>query len=281
MTGLRRGLGVNLLSDSCTQNSFEISSGVRPLEGAASQPAALGAVVARDDWRPLRLDEAAVLFPAEPVSLASAVSVTDFGEDLVTEAHERILPGIDGGTDTDHDQQAALRGFQEKILGLLYERQGLVPESLGAVDVVVHRPDQLSTAFNEGLNGFMGLHIDSHQRLPFGSRDGAMTLCSINVGFTDRFLNFVNLPVRSLLELLDAEGEPPPESSVGLKDTFFRHFPDYPILRVRLAPGQAYLCNTQNTIHDGATNDRGLPDVSLLTINGLPDSVPRRAVAFA
>ncbi|RKS68160.1 hypothetical protein BZB76_6408 [Actinomadura pelletieri DSM 43383] len=281
MTGLRRGFGVNLLADSCTQDRVEISSGVRPLDGAASQPAAPGAVVARDDWRPLRPDEAAVLFPGEPVSLASSVSVTDFGEDMVKEAHERLLPGVGAGTDTGHDQQAALRDFQEKILGLLYERQGLVPESLGAVDVVVHRPDQLSTGFNEGLNGYMGLHIDSHQRLPFAQCAGAMTLCSVNVGFTDRYLNFVNLPVRNLLAMLAERGEPVPESSIALKDTFFRLFPEYPVLRVRLAPGQAYLCNTQNTIHDGATNDQGLPDVSLLTINGLPDSVPRRAVALA
>jgi hypothetical protein len=40
------------------------------------------------------------------------------------------------------------------------------------------------------------------------------------------------------------------------------------VVRIRLDPGEAYLCNAQDTIHDGSTNDRGVPDVALLMSGG-------------
>jgi hypothetical protein len=74
-----------------------------------------------------------------------------------------------------------------------------------------------------------------------------------------------------MVEMLEESGHAVSgESANDLRDAFFAAFPDYPVLRVRLQPGQAYLCNTQNTVHDGATNDEGLPDLSFLTLNELP-----------
>lgn len=288
---LRPGFTVNLLDSTLTAASIAVSSGSRPQRSAAHAP---NCVVAREDWRGLYDDERDIVLGAGEQALSTTLSILDLGDELLRESHETLLPLLASASTVGGDpsradepqqvaeQQAyvsALRTFQSSVSRALYERYGIIPETTGAADLVVHQPDQLSTAFNPGINAFMGLHIDSHQRLPFGDRTGAMTLCSVNVGFAERYLNFVNLPVRSLLEVLAERGVPAPESASDLKDAFFAEFPDYPVLRLTIRPGQAYLCNTQNTIHDGATNHAQRPDVSFLTLHRLTDGVPRPVAA--
>jgi hypothetical protein len=32
-----------------------------------------------------------------------------------------------------------------------------------------------------------------------------------------------------------------------------RHWPDYPVVKLRIRPGEAYIAQTENLIHDGST----------------------------
>lgn len=277
-TDLRRGLAVNLLSPGCARTSVQICTGTVPMADAAGRRAYPGAVIPRGDWRPLRPSEEPMVCAVAPERLSASVSVVDFGDGLVTRARA-LLGAVDGrvavpaGAAVGRD----LAAVHTAVLEHLAARHGVEPLALGAVDLVVNQPHLPSTAFHEQAQAFLGLHLDSHENLPLERRDEAMTLCAVNVGFTDRYLNFVNLPVRQLSQMLAERAVPGPETAPRLKDLFFATFPDYPVLRLRIPPGQAYLCNTQNVIHDGATNDAGLPDVALLTMNRLRDGVPVHA----
>ncbi|HEX3961177.1 MAG TPA: hypothetical protein VHZ03_31920 [Trebonia sp.] len=280
MARLLPGFTVNLLDDLLTGASILISSGVRPFRGTGHAP---DCVVARDDWRRLDEEEAATLLGEGPRPPAESLSLLDLGEGLLADAHRALLPFLAGDGTRPGAVLAgasladALRAFQSAVTQVLFDRYGLVAETTGAADMIVHQSDQASTAFNPAAGEFVGLHIDTHQRLPFGERAGAMTLCSVNVGFADRYLDFVNLPVSSLVRLLAERGVPAPRSSAELKEAFFARFADYPVLRLVLRPGQAYLCVTQNTIHDGATNHAGMPDVSFLTLHRLAHAAPHAA----
>ena len=278
---LRPGFTVNLLDPGVTRSSISISSGSRPLADASHAP---DCTVATDDWRDLTDAAADVVLgdALRPLSapLAAAVSLLDLGPDQLQESHRTRLPLLAAGPGAAQDVYVeALRTYQSHVSQALHDRYGIVPETTGAADLVVHRPGQPSTAYNPGIKAFMGLHIDSHQQLPFADRAGAMTLCAVNVGVADRYLNFVNLPVRDLVEVLAAHGVTQPESASALKNAFFARFPEYPVLRLTLRPGQAYLCNTQNTIHDGATNQDGRPDISFLSLHRMTDLVPHRSLA--
>jgi hypothetical protein len=279
MARLLPGFTVNLLDDTVTRASILISSGTRPFRGNGHAP---GCVVARDDWRHLDDEEAAALLGEGPRPPAESLSLLDLGEGLLEEAHRTLLPFLAGGPRpgaglAGASLAEALRTFQSAVSRALFDRYGLAAETTGAADMIVHQPDQVSTAFNPAPGEFVGLHIDTHQRLPFGERSGAMTLCSVNVGFADRYLDFVNLPVSSLVRLLAERGVPASRSSAELKEAFFAWFADYPVVRLVLRPGQAYLCVTQNAIHDGATNHAGMPDVSFLTLHRLAQAAPRAA----
>lgn len=124
-----------------------------------------------------------------------------------------------------------------------------------------------STAFDRFNRIYKGLHIDDHEKLPFDRRHETFILFNINLGTTTRYFQFVNQNVLGSIKML--RNKYPNEdieswSTYKVKDLFFLHHSEYPIIRAVLPPGSAYLCQTQNVIHDGSTNDQGVTDISLL-----------------
>jgi hypothetical protein len=199
--------------------------------------------------------------------------VLDVGGELLEQARRRLLREA-AGTEDDVRRQHDLLKLHIRVLELLAYQHGVMPRSAGAIDVILNRPGRLSTAFDARHGHFMGLHIDSHRHLPLGERSADMMLCAINIGSADRYLDFINLPPARVAALLGNRDVRVPPSAAALTGAFFREFPDYPVLRLTLPPGRAYLCDTRNTIHDCATNTVDLPDAALLTMNGLPDVAP-------
>ena len=51
-------------------------------------------------------------------------------------------------------------------------------------------------------------------------------------------------------------------------DTFFKEFSSYPVIRIKLNPGEAYIAPTDNIIHDGSSLGQLRHDMNL-TIRGL------------
>ena len=143
-------------------------------------------------------------------------------------------------------------------IGLLFRRSW---------DLALTPPSNESTAFDHQHGVYLGLHIDNHEKLPFSQRnDGFHVLC-INVGLEHRYLQFVNLDVTSMLELLriDAcEANDRFSSARSLVELFFETYPNYPVTRVRIPANHGYIAITQNLIHDGATNENGETDMALL-----------------
>jgi hypothetical protein len=42
-----------------------------------------------------------------------------------------------------------------------------------------------------------------------------------------------------------------------------RQFPTYPVLRLRVKPGEAYIAPTDNLIHDGSSVGKQFPDITI------------------
>ncbi|MDQ3363822.1 MAG: hypothetical protein M3680_00115 [Myxococcota bacterium] len=97
--------------------------------------------------------------------------------------------------------------------------------------------------FPEGVV-LIGMHVDRWHDGPYGCSEHAQL--SINLGAGDRYLAFANLPVN---ELVHDYGDP-----IGgwltIPSDFARRRGGYPVVRVRIGPGEAYLAPTENLIHD-------------------------------
>ncbi|GGV00611.1 hypothetical protein GCM10010182_17380 [Actinomadura cremea] len=268
------GLTLNVESDLFVPADLAIGPGVRRLPDAPGAPAAGSARTARTGRRPLRPDETATLRPP-PGSARPAphelLTVFDVGAATLAACREEVLPLLAG--DGRDALAAAVRTARDRVLDALTRRTGFACRRVRTADAVVHAPGRPSTAFNYDEGVYMGLHIDNQQDLPLDERDRSFLLASVNIGFAERYLQFVNLRVTDLMAMVEKSGREVPQTARALKDAFFDAYPDYPVLRVMLRPGQAYLLNTQDVLHDGATNERGMPDVSLLMSNDLSGAV--------
>ena len=104
----------------------------------------------------------------------------------------------------------------------------------------------------------LGLHIDSaFQDVSFDQRNYAPVRISINLGLDDRFLLFVSASMDQIHQMLAERNlQYRMQSSIAtheFRTVFMDNFPDFPVVKVRIRPGEAYLAPTENVIHDGCT----------------------------
>jgi hypothetical protein len=136
------------------------------------------------------------------------------------------------------------------------------------------RGQDLETVSANPASGLrVGLHVDSWFRLPLGSRAQAPVRLCANFGWNDRFLLFLNISVDQLAngEIRTFAGwvdEQTRKKSgllrrpIALVREFLTAFPDYPIGRIRIRPGEAYLAPTENLAHDGSSVASATLDVT-------------------
>lgn len=112
----------------------------------------------------------------------------------------------------------------------------------------------------------LGIHIDSaYKQIPLGERKHAPGRISINLGPDDRFLLFVPVGVDQIQEMLRAKQIQYPAEHESMthefRTAFMSHFPDFPVVKVRVRSGEAYIAPTENMIHDGCTLGQNCFDV--------------------
>jgi hypothetical protein len=115
----------------------------------------------------------------------------------------------------------------------------------------------------------IGLHLDSWDRMPLRHRHRARNRICINLGRAPRAVLLINLPLMDLfsqLELADPEDILADFRGLRLGARFMRAQPDYPALRLRIDPGEAYILPTDNLVHDASSEGNAWPDITLTFI---------------
>jgi len=186
---------------------------------------------------------------------------------------EQLLPVI-GSEDCSKGTDAILAYLQQR-----FERS-TTDEHCGLQDWIRLRPPSLQTVSVDpdtvivdlGTQALVGLHVDSWYRREFAltRREHAPNRVCVNLGSTDRFFLFVNVSVGQMYNVVkdkdrnSACGED--TTTVGPSSVardFMRSFPSYPVVRVRVRPGEAYVAPTENIAHDGSSIDMNAMDVTL------------------
>lgn len=131
---------------------------------------------------------------------------------------------------------------------------------------VFYRPAGLPTSTLYQDNMQRGLHIDTGYPVSVAKRKYSPNRLSINLGLCDRFLLFVNLGLEQIEAMLAehrAAYQPLAESPDirAISASFYQAFPGYPVVKVRLRPGEAYIAPTETMIHDGCTEGQTSYDV--------------------
>ena len=107
---------------------------------------------------------------------------------------------------------------------------------------------------NPRTGKFLGLHLDSWERKPVERRSESMNRLSINVGNSVRWFLFVDRTLLGMEKALRRIGFSKRSGCLSdIGPSFMRQMVDYPVKRVKVGPGEAYLAPTDNIIHDGSS----------------------------
>jgi hypothetical protein len=138
--------------------------------------------------------------------------------------------------------------------------ESYLSDRFGATEpLIVHglnyAPGGLETVtVNPLTNKFIGLHIDSWDGKTYEERRAARTRISVNVGRVSRYLLVLNLAFDQGAQLIqqafDLLATPTPHRVLP---TLFWLFPELSVLRIEIGPGEAYVADTDNLIHDAST----------------------------
>ena len=239
------------IAPSCKEsaNRIELSSGTRVADiretadlvhGPAYEE---GARLPREPWRRPTQEEAESLIVTEaPRNMATSVAIVKLPGEFSNDRRQAIGSGNAGSIELDLLQP--LRAICELGEPLHYIGPSKNPGNLKTITI------------NHDTGRYNGLHVDLWDRLDLNSRHLATNRICVNIGQGDRYLLFLPLSLMGIASALSEEMGPDwqaPRRFTLIGRQFMERFPDVPVIRCRLAPGEAYVAPTENLVHDGSS----------------------------
>ncbi|MEC3953926.1 hypothetical protein VMT65_12895 [Nocardia sp. CDC153] len=266
--GLRSGMTLSFPADSRSGTRVRLSSGTEP---AAATPHAAtyadGAVVPRGPWRPPSCHEHGILYGTPKPGVLSGdwiaiVAVPDSVLDGFAPLRADAAAGNERALDASINGPAGRLAFVEAIRWATTRTD---PTRPGVESPMVYGilPTGAATMTTGSHGRRVGLHVDSWYNAPLKDRAAAPNRLSINLGDHDRYLLCVNTPLPVMAEALREHGitAGATHPSYGLGMRFLAEFPHYPVTRITVHPGEAYLAPTENMLHDGYAEPHGQIDL--------------------
>jgi hypothetical protein len=161
-------------------------------------------------------------------------------------------------------------GFRAFLRGVIdfCRFKGLPLPPTCAFEIVVTAPGRASTRVDAAAGCLAGLAFDLPPTgsLPPAKGTTPRPLGAVNLGDEATSLVLLNLRAARLQDRLrTAPGAPGVCATLGeLARRFLTAFPAYPLVRVRLGPGDGYWLPAGGVVTDGYTMDKQEPDVLLL-----------------
>jgi len=143
-------------------------------------------------------------------------------------------------------------------------------EPLDVIGVAGHPPGRETVTIDRDVGKSIGLHVDSWDNLDLEQRGKSTNRICVNVGYGHRYFLFLPFSLMEIASILSKETDTGPASLLPsnlFERTFMDKFPHVPVVRCRLAPGDAYIAPTENLIHDGSSEGGHDMDVTF-TIRG-------------
>ena len=223
--------------------------------------------VPQQEWRELIATEKKLLSDAHVGEVGSWISILKMPKTILTPFQALYNYSRAGDIESlkslafSQQLQPSIETVREFLTSLSIRNNQLFEGGF----IFVGYPNKLTLTFAEGPR-YIGLHVDSFYQVPLEERASSPNRICINLGAGDRYLYFINLPLLALKHQLDAVGSTDPRRfQIGshLGSAFLDRFPNYPVVKLRIAPGEAYIAPTENIIHEGSSLGNPYFDVHL------------------
>ena len=267
---------------------FWINSGVIPCSKLKSPriPYKRGSFVPKDTWRKPSNQERKKIFSEHYLGdFSKSIGIIRLPMHVIRPLQNAVLS-------LNTVQSDELNNLMSPILDHLKSYEIYVGYNSTMSGIASNPPNLSTVTFNGAEKCYIGLHLDSWDRMPLAKRAQSTNRICINIGQEDRYLLFINLTLMDMLEILRSKSRSLFEFSrikqlienmLGKKlieskftesmnpyhvgPLFMDSYSSYPVIKIRVSPGEAYIAPTENMIHDGSTLGKTFLDRHL-TIRG-------------
>lgn len=207
-----------------------------------------GARVPVPEWRLPTQEEKSVLWSEIAPQTHRAVGIVRLlGPQLIRLFAERsdIFERVEDADTLDHP----LIGLLLDIIG----KAGLVTRHALSAEIGRDQPGLLTMTKAVDEDARIGLHVDRWDRLSVDELAQGSNRISINLGPVERHFIFLNRTAPGMAAMLERADVKVARDVRAIGAAFMAAFPEYPIVRLRLRPGEAYIAPTENILHDGSS----------------------------
>lgn len=224
-----------------------------------------GAFVPKEPWREPTLDELALLWTQEAPPHHSGIGIVRLPPEVLAFFVEEGISAI--ATQEELKALGIRENYQEALAKIIdYFTPLCFANSPPVINGIGGMPPGLTTSTidrNRGCHN--GLHTDNWDKLPLDCKHEATNRICINLGLEDRYFLFINLPEMTLFEMIGGEENGVKKNwSRSANEEFMQRYPEYPVVKLRIAPGEAYIAPTENMIHDATTRDKKHLDIKIM-----------------
>ena len=130
-----------------------------------------------------------------------------------------------------------------------------VGANLPNIDMVASDTTVLPEGYTEEDKKYMGIHNDGAEPTTIHGSYKSGNRFTVNLGAETRYFLYVNLSLTQAYNMLRKKIQIPKEeiNLVNISKLFFKHFPEYPVIKIPQKPYQFYIAPTDHCFHDGST----------------------------
>ncbi len=139
-------------------------------------------------------------------------------------------------------------------------------------------PPSMETVTMDESSTFVGLHVDGWYRVSLEEKNTVPNRLAVNIGLEDRFFLYINLSLLQIAQVMERyypDDKERHEIGIGLRTAFLKRFASYPVVKLRIKPGEAYIAPTENCIHDGCSIGQTIFDLQV-SVRGAFMPIPLR-----
>jgi hypothetical protein len=228
-----------------------------------------GAIVPGRRWRDPSREELGALCPGEPPPIfGNCISIVRIPDDILAPFAE--MTEAAGRARTEDElfplmRRDASRSGTENFIDYARATFRCDDEPFATEGGIFLRPAGLPTVTTQGDSRLLiGLHLDSWYNHPVSSRRQSPNRICVNLGCEPRAFLFLDRPIASIYDVV-VQSRPDKARFEGSETArkFVRLVPDYPIVKLLVWPGEAYIAPTENVVHDASSLQMATVDVTL------------------
>jgi hypothetical protein len=209
-----------------------------------------GARVPNPIWRLASDEENSILWSFNAPQAHRGVGIVRLLSPQVLKLFEQRRDIFVHGEDDD-----TLKHPLVKLLLDIFQNAGLIARRVYSARVGRDQPGLITMTKAVDQDARIGLHFDRWDRLSVDELASSSNRVSINLGPTDRYFIFLNHTASGMASMLERANLRVEPDVAAIGNAFMSAFPEYPIVRLRLRPGDAYIAPTENILHDGSSAD--------------------------